>query len=388
MKKISFLAIIALMIAANSVISQHKEYASIAQKMVNNSLMVQPGESVIISGTPAELDLLQELYVEVSKAGGKPTIELGIPDANKRALMETPVDYLKIPDVYQMMKLKSVDCFIQVGSVQNPDLFKDVPEEKVAEVRKANQWFANVYQTSDFRSVSLGQVGGIPTEAYAKTVGADHSTMLDMFWNAVDVDYEAMLEKGTKIGDLMKPGSKVEITSPEGTNLSFTIGDTAPRTNCGKTSESMGKSGPANAWLPAGEVYTIVDDNSANGTLVVPHKRWMGTTIRNLKFTFVDGKITSMEAAEGGEGLKQAIDLGTGMKDVLSLIDIGINANSHPLEGSDYLSYEMAGIVTLGIGANSWAGGSIESDFGTDFNLANTMIKIDGNTIIEDGQLK
>ena len=86
--KISFTFIFAFILSFS--FAQETNYSSIAKKMVNTSLNVQPGETVIINGTTAELEIMEELYVEVSKAGGKPTIELSIPSANKRAIMDTP----------------------------------------------------------------------------------------------------------------------------------------------------------------------------------------------------------------------------------------------------------------------------------------------------------
>ena len=50
------------------------DYDAIAHKIVNYTLEVQPAEVVIITGTPAELDLLSALSLAVFKAGGQPTV--------------------------------------------------------------------------------------------------------------------------------------------------------------------------------------------------------------------------------------------------------------------------------------------------------------------------
>ncbi len=72
---------------------------------------------------------------------------------------------------------------------------------------------------------------------------------------------------------------------------------------------------------------------------------------------------------------------------MLSLVDVGLNPNCQPLMGSDYYSWEMAGMVTIGTGNNSWAGGDVESDNGLTFHLVNATLSVDGKMIVDNGQL-
>ncbi len=156
------------------------DYDSIADKIVNYSLEVKPGEIVVISGTPAEMDLLGALVVAVRKAGGQPTVEISIPEANKRAVMETPIEYLKLTPTYGLTQARIVDCFISTGSTQNPQLFADVPEDRMAALRQASQPLTEAFKRVHFRSVSLGQTGGIPTKPYAESKGANYQELLAM----------------------------------------------------------------------------------------------------------------------------------------------------------------------------------------------------------------
>ena len=70
-------------------------YDNIAANLVNQSLAVQPGEIVVISGGPTEIDLMGAIQVAVSKAGGQPVLSINLPDANKRSVMETPMENLQ-----------------------------------------------------------------------------------------------------------------------------------------------------------------------------------------------------------------------------------------------------------------------------------------------------
>jgi aminopeptidase len=364
------------------------DYDAIAHKIVNYALEVKPGEVVIISGAPAELDLLGALVVAVYKAGGQPTVEIDIPKANKRAVMEMPIEYLKITPMYQLMKVRNADCFIYTGSVQDPKLFSDVPEERMAAYRYAFMPLNDAINRAHFRSVSLGQTGGIPTKAYAESKGANYEDMLGMFWKSVNADYNQMLVTGQTISKMLEPNSEIKLTSQAGTNLTFRISNIPARINCGRCVENISAFGPAQTWLPAGEIYACVDPSSASGTMVIPSMTFRGNVIKNLKLTFTNGRITDLKADENGELISKNLEMSTGDKDVFSIIDIGINPNSQPLQGSDYYSWEMAGMVTATIGSNSWAGGNVESDNSLFFHLTNATLSIDGKTIVSNGQLK
>jgi len=379
---------VALLATCLFVYAQSKpDYAKIAESIVNNSLEVQPGEVVILSGTPAELDLLGAMYVAVSKAGGQPSIEVGIPEANKKALMETPMEHLGQMPLYYLMQTKVADCFFNAGSNQDPDLFADVPEERFAASRKGSQAVIDAFRTAKFRSVSLGQTGGIPTPAYAALKGASYPDMLEMFWKSIGTDTKQMSVTGKKIAEHISAGNEVHISSEAGTDISFRIGQFPTLVNSGRCLENAQSFGPSMAFLPAGEVYTCVDPSSASGKVVVPEMTYNGQEIKNLTLVFKEGRFTEITGDKNVELIKKSMELAIGDYDVLSVLDLGINPNSHPLEGSSYKSWEMAGMITLTTGINVWAGGDVKSDIGLTFHLVNSNLSIDGKELIREGKL-
>ncbi|HEY1114125.1 MAG TPA: aminopeptidase [Chitinophagaceae bacterium] len=208
-------------------------FASISTKVVNQSLQVRPGETVLITGTPAEIPLMEALYVEVSKAGGKPYVQLILPEAQKKALMETSNDYLKMPSTFDLIQARSVDCIINTGSTQNPQLYADVPEEKLAASRSGSYVLQDAMTLPRFRMVSIGQTGGIPTETFAKFKNASYEDMLNMFWKSVDADYDKLRMDGESIRDRFAGNTEVKMTTPQGTNLTFRLSKVPPRVNSG-----------------------------------------------------------------------------------------------------------------------------------------------------------
>jgi leucyl aminopeptidase (aminopeptidase T) len=185
----------------------------------------------------------------------------------------------------------------------------------------------------------------------------------------------------------MKSGSSLHISSETGTDLYLKLDQHPARINCGRCLENENSFGPAMAYLPAGEVYACVEPTSAHGTVVVPRVNFRGKEVINLTLTFEEGRITEIDADQHGEMIKKTLELGSGDMDLLSVVDLGINPASRPLEGSDYYSWEMAGMITITTGINQWAGGDVVSDVGLTLHLANSSLLLDGEEIIHEGTL-
>jgi leucyl aminopeptidase (aminopeptidase T) len=364
------------------------DYDSIADKLVNKLAGIQPGEVVVIHGNADQQELLEALVVATWKAGGQPTVQVNYPKANKRAMMAMPIEYMKFPQWFGLAQSRLVDCYIGVGSIQDPTLFADVPEERFAALREAGMHLQRASQLSRYRSVSLGQTGGVPTAKYAASKNVDYETLAGMFWNAVDTDYAALRKSAKAAAAALASGEKVRVTSGIGTDIRFAIDDVPPRINCGRPDDNVVPSGSMDSWLPAGEAYAAVLSGSANGTVVVPSLSFRGSALKNVKMIFNDGVMTDMSSESDLSGLREYLDSTTGDTTMLSVVDVGLNPDSHPIEGSDYASWEMGGMVTLGMGNNSWVGGSVVSSGGLTFHLTGATLSIGETTVCENGKLK
>lgn len=210
--------------------------------------------------------------------------------------------------------------------------------------------------------------------------------MSEMFWKATNVSPNEIAQSGKHITTILNPGTVIKISSPAGTNLSFNVDKYPARINSGRTEDVLGFTGPAQAWLPAGEAFASVQSSSATGTLVVPHTQFRGMDVDNLKLSYVNGKLTGVTAEKNGEIIQKFLDSSSENIKDLSIVDFGLNPNSSPL--GKYLSFEMGGVVTLGIGNNAWAGGANDADAGLTFHLPDTDVWIGDKQLIKKGKLE
>ena len=127
---------------------------------------------------------------------------------------------------------------------------------------------------------------------------------------------------------------------------------------------------------------------NTKGKVVVDKQFYLGKEIKGLTLTFKSGKLTSMKAKSGLEALKARYDAAGAGKDTFAIIDLGINPNVQIIPNSRMVAWMPAGMITVGVGSNTWAGGGNESDFFLPSFLHGSTLKVDGKVIVENGVLK
>ena len=141
-------------------------------------------------------------------------------------------------------------------------------------------------------------------------------------------------------------------------------------------------------YLPAGEVYLSPVPGTAEGKIVVENAFYQAKEITGLTLTFSKGKLTSMTAKSGIEPLKAYYDAAEAGKEDFSAIDLGINPNIKLKPGSKFTNWVPAGMLTVAVGNNQWAGGENKSSFGFQFFLPGCTVNVDGKTLVDKGDLK
>ncbi|MBA3456372.1 MAG: aminopeptidase [Deltaproteobacteria bacterium] len=141
-----------------------------------------------------------------------------------------------------------------------------------------------------------------------------------------------------------------------------------------------------NSWLPAGEVYLTPVPGTVEGKLVDDRMIFEDKEITGITADIKAGKITSISAKTGWDAVKAIYDAAGPGKNDVGLLDFGINPAIKA--GPKNESFVAAGIVTLGTGNNTWAGGTNKEPFGFQFFLTGATVTLDGKPLVEAGVLK
>ncbi len=333
---------------------------------------LREGDLVLLSGSNRDARILEELATHVRGLGAHPVLTL---DTERRhvpmfatalhdALLPTPT--LKLPNTV------SAQIIVEFG--QRPSAF--------AEGSAVN---GRTFYSRSVRQVYLENLH--PTKNNAEAYGIVHADLAKTFGEAVALDLARLPFSASALRSVLVGSRQLHVRHPNGTDLKLRVEGRPIYASDGAISRpDQGKGGvPRSVWLPAGEVYLVPAPGSAEGTVVVDRQLFQGRDVQGLKLTYRAGKLTSMTATSGLEPLETLYDAAGPGKDLLGVIDIGINP---AVRGGLLRNVSPAAMVTLVLGNNLWAGGNNAASFGLASLLPGTTVTVDGRVIVDDGALK
>jgi aminopeptidase len=363
----------------------------LAERLVTQSAAVKEGEVVHVAGGPENIELLEDIAVQVRKAGAFPLVTVSTDRMSKRMFTDVPEKYDSQLNQRDLKLAGVIDAEIVVGRETAEGLFADADPKRMAARAKAGEAVMEAYIKRGVRTVEVDN-GLYPNEWVAKQYGMSGEDLSKTFWGGVNVDYTDLQARGAQVSAALSSGNEIHITDSGGTDLKVRVEGRKYGVSDGIISEDDLKSGGAagrSVYLPAGEVYVAPVPGTAEGKVVRAKDYFDGKEVDNLVLTFSAGKLTSITGSGPGFGrMKAAYDAAGDGKDLFAAVDFGINPNVKLPAGSQVATWVPAGTVTVGVGNNVWAGGDNKSPYGYFVSLPGTTVKLDGKTVVEAGQLK
>ena len=361
------------------------DLAALAEKLVGTNAGVKEGQVVMIAAGPYDTALAEELAVAVRKRGAHPFITYSSESLSKKMIAGVPDKYDAQARKLDLAMAKLIDVVISIPQVRDPAIFASIPAARAQAMGKADQPADQLRRKRNVKLLELGN-GLAPSAMRAKELGMSEADLKKIYWDGVSADYTAVEQKCTALKTALAAGKELKITHANGTDLTIAIKGRKLSTSDGVISDADAKAGGpgVQAWLPAGEVY--LPAGVANGKLVDDRFLAMGSVVTGMTFELKAGKITTMTAKSGWDGVvKQRFDAAGPGKNELSLVDFGCNP---AIKADKVENYIPAGMLTIGFGGNDWAGGTNKEPFGLQLHLPGTTVMLDGKAIIENGQLK
>lgn len=363
----------------------------LAQRLVSQSAAVKEGEIVLITGRPQDAELIENIAVNVRRAGAFPLVLYSSDRMSKRMFFDVPAKYDAQTDAIAMKLAEVVDVAISLGNATSESLYEGADPRRLAERAKADEPIGQAFLKNNVRTVEVGN-NMYPTSWRAERYGMTPDELASAFWNGVNLDYSQLQTRGEEVRKAIAAGNEVHVTHPNGTDLKLRVQGRPVLVSDGIISETDVKAGgPAlAAYLPAGEVYTTPVPGSAEGKLVHTRSFYQGKPIDNLTLNVSGGKVTSMTGSGPGyEAFRAEYDaVEDARKDLLGFIDFGINPNVTLPAKSQIGNWMPAGAVTVGTGGNAWAGGDNSMPYGIVVFLPGATVTLDGKPVVESGALK
>jgi len=365
--------------------------SAIAERIINDVALVKPKEIVLIEADPIDQQMVEELFIAAGKKGASPFVRLKWPNLQRRWLQSVPEANDAAWGTIEDKLIPFADVVVQIDRTEDPGFFKDIPAARMAAWNRHFDGLDEKRIKRKQRIISLGN-GLFPTKGLAKVFELSEPELASIFWAGVGTDYARLKALGEAVRAAMPGGKTVKVTTPGGTDLVFALVPKSMTVSDGVISEEEQKAGgPAlMTWLPAGEAYALISPGSAEGKIVVPRHVVQGQVLTDLVVTVKAGKVTSLTAkpSKAWDRFKELYDAAPAGKDVLSIIDIGLNEDVKAARGKTLRSYVPAGAVSLLLGGDEWAGGSNTIAFGAALFQGDATVTVDGQVVVEKGALK
>ena len=362
----------------------------LAERLVTQSANVKEGEVVLLNGGPENIELLEDLAVQVRKAGAFPLVTLSTDRLSKRLYTDVPEKYDSQVNGRELKLAEVVDAEIVLGRETAEGLLSDADPKRMAARAKANESVFEAYVRSGVRTVEVNN-SLYPNEWAARQYGMTPDELAKTFWGGVNMDYAELQARGAQVSAALSKGKELRVTDPAGTDLRVRVEGRAYGVSDGIISAEDVKRGAAglSVYLPAGEVYVAPVPGTAEGRVVRAKEYFAGREVNNLVMTFSAGRLTSLTGSGPGfDLLKAAYDAAGEGKDLFAFVDFGINPNVKLPAGSQVATWVPAGTVTVGFGNNVWAGGDNKTAYSYGVSLPGTTVTLDGRPVVEAGQLK
>lgn len=366
----------------------HGDWSRVATQIVHRTLAVQPGERVLIWADPTLLpELIEQVRIEVVRAGA---VELATMLLNSPGLEQHRRMHRRREDA--SLKKMEDDALASIFKVT--DVFIWLP----------NRWAHNILQSEEImrdwpgRSVHFHWVPGWWPWSVDDSVFERLSAMYE---RALDIDYEQMQSRQNKAIALLS-NARIHVTTPRGTDLSFTLRNAHFHRNDGIASQAAvdakaraGSSRDREEELPAGVIRTV-DVTEVEGVLVVPNETypaWTGRVVGDMTFEFKNDRMVRFDTQFHQRWVEAMWALETGDKDRIGEFIIGFNPELKPIPGHaddglvSYFGFGE-GVVRISMGYNVESGGTNDSSFLHNWlYLTDATVTADGHAIVRDGRI-
>ena len=200
----------------------------------------------------------------------------------------------------------------------------------------------------------------------------------------LNADYKQIAKLSIKLKRILDKGKKIRVTSPAGTDISFSIENRIAIASKGLF-QKKGESGN----LPTGETFLAPVEGSANGVFIVDGSMAGLGLIKNvnLKFKVESGFATQITGGKIAAKLKA--QLNQFGKAAYNIAEFGIGTNNKAkLSGVLLEDEKVLGTVHIALGNNISMGGSVGVHIHLDGVIKKPDVYLDDKILMKNGILK
>jgi aminopeptidase len=357
------------------------DFDSVAETLVRECMRVKAGETILVSGGVYCFELMEDIAVHIARQRAYFLIQPYTDQMQKRLFLETDIDYLQKTSkpYYEIVNL--VDGRIAIDHLKDPRVLQGVPEERIGAQRQASMLLSDRLRERKVRWTGMG----FPTREKADMYGVGYGEFHDMFWKAVNTDYQQMYAQGKRVAERLK-NAHVRITS-EKTDLEFSLEGRSILIDDGVISEEDVRIGDVGNNLPAGEVFCAPVESSCEGRAYFDAAFYKGEKITGIDAVFEKGKMVDVHCEKNEDVFKDVLANAHGGKDIIGEFGIGLNPEVKKVIGYVLTDEKIIGSIHIALGENRGFGGENESSLHWDLVMMHPTVEVGNSVIMEEGKL-
>ena len=358
--------------------------ARLARTLVEYSVAVQRGETVVLTGELSGLPLIRETYKEVIRAGGHCIPILVDETMSNTFLREASDEQLDWISPLEEWTAKEAKVLIAIRSTSNTRAATSIDPSRAARRARSRSELSKIRFMRSASGDQRWTLTQFPTEAYAQEADMSLEEFEDFVYKACFVDQPDPVALWRKLGedqqkyvDWLKGKKHVHLRSANA-DLKLSI---EGRTFVNST---------ATHNMPSGEIFTGPVEDSAEGWVRFTYPAIReGRVVEGVELRFERGRVVSAKAAKNEEYLLAQLATDEGAR-YLGEFAIGTNFGIQRFTGNILFDEKIGGTVHMALGRGYPETGSrnesaIHWDMICDMRQGGEII-VDGAVFYRDGK--
>jgi aminopeptidase len=343
-----------------------------AEVIVEHSVDLQEGDTVLIRAPPMAEDLVVALYELIGDRGANPMTQFSSSRASRayqRASeeFETPQHALSL--------IEDTDVIVAIRADENVTETSDVDPSTTAAWSKAmqpimNERISKRWCSTQYPAPANAQLAEMSTEAYENFV-----------WDAINKDWDAVRKHQAQMAEILDPADEVRIVSGETTEVTMSVAGNPTLNDYGEKN------------LPGGEVFTApVPDSVAGEVLFDKPLYHQGREVTDVFLEFEDGEVVDHSAEKNEAVLTEVLHTDEGASR-LGELGIGMNRDIDQFTYNMLFDEKMGDTVHMAVGRaygdtvaedNEQNESAVHVDMIVDMS-DESFIEVDGDVVQRDG---
>jgi aminopeptidase len=316
-----------------------------ARILVDYSVNVQPGELVMIDGTPEGVPLILAAYQRVLERGGHPWLRLEL-DETQEILYKTASDeQLDFVPKIAFHLVEEIDAQIGIWTSSNTKALSNVDPSKQARFQSAYRPIMERFMERAAKKEVKWVGTAYPNQAFAQDAEMSLREFEDFVYGAALVHeadpaaaWHAVSKKQQRLIDWLVDKEQVRLVGPD-TDLTLSI------------KERLWENCDGHENFPDGEIFTAPIEDSVNGQVRFTFPACTGgREVEDVRLWFEDGKVVKATAAKNEEFLLTMLDTDEGSR-ILGEFAFGTNEGIQRFTKNILFDEKIGGTVHMAVGA-------------------------------------